>query len=85
MLGRRDHAHINILLVCSLDLLLLLLQKLDLLLNGKLLHYSKMGGQQYSERLDDDNIRGGGDKHKNLLPGEENMLMRGVSSEGLLR
>lgn len=38
MLGWRNHAHIDVLLVGSLYLLLLLLKKLDLLLNGQLLH-----------------------------------------------
>lgn len=43
MLGRRDHAHVYILLMCSLNLLLLLLEKLDLLLDGQLLHCEEMG------------------------------------------
>ena len=34
---------------------------------------------------DDDNWVGGREREDNLLPGDENMLMRGVSSEGLLR
>lgn len=38
MLLRLDHAHVDILLVCCGDLLLLLLKDLDLLCNGKLLH-----------------------------------------------
>ena len=33
-----QHAHVEVLLLCSLDLLLLLLQQLDLLLDGELLH-----------------------------------------------
>jgi hypothetical protein len=36
-LGRRHHAHLDVLLM-SLKLLLLLLQQLDLSLNGKLFH-----------------------------------------------
>jgi len=35
---RRNHSHINILLVCGLDLLLLLLKQFNLLLNSKLFH-----------------------------------------------
>ena len=35
------HAHVEVLLLCSLDLLLLLLQQLDLLLDGELLHCIK--------------------------------------------
>jgi hypothetical protein len=38
VLSRRDHAHIDVLLVCSLNLLLLLLEQFDLLLNRKLFH-----------------------------------------------
>jgi hypothetical protein len=38
MLLRLDHAHVNILLVCCSDLLLLLLQNLDLLCDGELFH-----------------------------------------------
>jgi hypothetical protein len=38
MLLRLDHAHVHILLVCSSDLLLLLLQDLDLLCDGELFH-----------------------------------------------
>lgn len=38
LLLRRHHAHVNILLMLSSDLLLLLLQQLDLLGEGKLLH-----------------------------------------------
>jgi len=38
LLLRRHHAHVDILLVLSGDLLLLLLQQLDLLGEGKLLH-----------------------------------------------
>ncbi len=38
VLGWRDHAHIDILLVRSLDLLLLLLKQFDLLLNRQLFH-----------------------------------------------
>lgn len=34
----RDHSHIDILLMCSSDLLLLLLEELDLLLQSKLFH-----------------------------------------------
>lgn len=37
-LARRHHAHVDILLLGGLDLLLLLLQELDLLLDGKLFH-----------------------------------------------
>jgi hypothetical protein len=37
-LSWRHHPHVDILLMRSLNLLLLLLQQLDLLLNGKLLH-----------------------------------------------
>jgi membrane protein required for beta-lactamase induction len=37
-LSRRHHPHVDILLMRSLNLLLLLLQQLNLLLNGKLLH-----------------------------------------------
>lgn len=36
MLSRRNHAHVDILLMGSLYLLLLLLKKLDLLLDGQL-------------------------------------------------
>ena len=39
MLGRRNHSHVDILLMCGLNLLLLLLQKFDLLLNSKLFHW----------------------------------------------
>lgn len=35
---RLEQAHIHVLLVCSSDLLLLLLKQLNLLLNGKLFH-----------------------------------------------
>ena len=38
LLPGRDHAHIDVLLVGSLELLLLLLEKLDLLLDSKLVH-----------------------------------------------
>lgn len=38
LLSRRYHAHVDILLMGSLQLLLLLLEELDLLLNGKLVH-----------------------------------------------
>jgi len=38
MLGRGNHAHVDILLVGSLDLLLLLLKQLDLLLDSQLFH-----------------------------------------------
>lgn len=41
MLGWRDHSHVHILLMSSLNLLLLLLQKFDLLLNSKLFHYDE--------------------------------------------
>lgn len=37
------HAHIYILLMGRLDLLLLLLQELNLLLDGQLFHYQKRG------------------------------------------
>lgn len=40
MLLRLNHAQIDVLLVCSRDLLLLLLQELDLLLYSKLFHYT---------------------------------------------
>lgn len=35
---RLEQTHVHVLLVCSSDLLLLLLKQLDLLLNGKLFH-----------------------------------------------
>lgn len=38
LLSRRYHAHVDVLLMGSLQLLLLLLEELDLLLNGKLVH-----------------------------------------------
>jgi len=38
-LARWHHAHIHVLLLCSLKLLLLLLQQLNLLLKSQLLHY----------------------------------------------
>ena len=41
MLGWGDHAHVDILLVGSLNLLLLLLKQLDLLLDGQLFHCTK--------------------------------------------
>ena len=42
MLGWRDHAHVDILLVCSLNLLLLLLKQLYLLLYSQLFHCRRM-------------------------------------------
>lgn len=42
MLGWWDHAHVDILLVRSLDLLLLLLKQLDLLLYSQLFHCREM-------------------------------------------
>ncbi len=47
-LARRQHAHIDILLVGCLDLLLLLLQELDLLLDGKLLHYRPLATSRHA-------------------------------------
>lgn len=38
LLGRRYHAHVDVLLMSSLQLLLLLLEELDLLLDSKLVH-----------------------------------------------
>lgn len=38
LLGRGNHPHVDILLMGSLELLLLLLEELDLLLDGKLVH-----------------------------------------------
>ena len=38
----RNHAHVDILLVGSLNLLLLLLKQFDLLLDSKLLHYQEL-------------------------------------------
>lgn len=43
-MGRRHHAHVDILLVGCLDLLLLLLQQLDLLLDGQLFHCGARDG-----------------------------------------
>ena len=40
-LPRRHHAHVHILLLCSLELLLLLLQQLNLLLESQLLHWGE--------------------------------------------
>ena len=41
VLLRLYHAHVNILLVCCSDLLLLLLKDLDLLGNGEMFHYTR--------------------------------------------
>lgn len=40
-LARWHHAHVHVLLLCSLKLLLLLLQQLNLLLKSQLLHYKQ--------------------------------------------
>ena len=48
VLGGGNHAHVDILLVGSLDLLLLLLKQFDLLLNSKLLH-CRSTSQQISD------------------------------------
>ena len=84
MLRRWNHPHVDILLVGSLDLLLLLLEELDLLLDCQLFHCRNV---MISTVL----LFGGAmtttwpSKGEDLLPGDENMLINGVSSEGLLR
>jgi hypothetical protein len=88
MLGWRDHAHIDVLLVGSLDLLLLLLKQLDLLLDRQLFHCRQTWVSIVLMLIwvsDDDRRAGCNKRNDNLLPGEENMLIKGVSSEGLLR
>jgi hypothetical protein len=86
-----DHAHIHVLLMRSLYLLLLLLQQLYLLLYRELFHWEAV-----SDGLADidDGIsmtttvgvgRANRNGRENSLPGEENILIRGVNSDGLLR
>ena len=41
LLPRWDHAHVDVLLMRGLELLLLLLEKLDLLLDSKLVHWTE--------------------------------------------
>lgn len=38
---RLEQAHVNVLLMCGSNLLLLLLEQLDLLLNGQLFHHQR--------------------------------------------
>jgi len=71
LLLRLDHAHVDILLVCGSNLLLLLLEDFDLLCNGELLHCT--------EAVSD--VPG---MHGSRV-GLANVLMRGVSSDGLRR
>ncbi len=91
MLRRWDHAHVHILLVGSLNLLLLLLKQFDLLLDRKLFHClgialavgNSRDGWEAGALMTTDSPDSVNKDQDNLLPGEENMLIKGVSSEGL--
>ena len=91
MLTWWDHAHIHVLLMRSLYLLLLLLEQLDLLLYRELFHCEAVSDgladidDGISMTTTSRDSRADRRVGKNSLPGEENMLIRGVNSEGLLR
>lgn len=66
---RLEQAHIDILLVCRSDLLLLLLKQLDLLLDRQLFHCRALESVN----------------HQDKGHGEKIILIKGVNSDGLLR